>query len=72
MILIPDSQRYPEKFCLIKYELDLNLMFINSKNYFYQMCFSTKVTCAFQLQESMLQLSDLNTFKSKKRQYLPH
>ena len=72
MILIPDSQRYPEKFCLIKYELDLNLMFINSKNYFYQMCFFTKVTCAFQLQESMLQLSELNTFKSKKRQYLPH
>ena len=48
---ILDSQRYPLKLCLTKYKLDINVYDLK-KNYF-NCVFSTKVTCAFLLEENI-------------------
>ena len=58
MMAIPDSQRYPEKLCLIKHELDIDVygfwaMIANTCN------FSKTLTCAFMLPEK--------TFKPKNK-----
>ena len=59
-----DSQQYPYKLCLIKCELDINVIIL--KTHYLQLWFSAKVTCAFLLQENIKgSLSELNTLNLK-------
>ena len=70
-ISISTSQRYPLKLCLIKYDLFINVY--NFENWLFSIWgFSTKVTCAFLLQENMSELSKIKTCKLRKSQYLPN
>ena len=68
MNAILGSQRYHEKLCLIKYELDIN--FCNFKCDYFLLWIL--VTCAFLIQEKsigIMQNQTLLNLKSKKRQY---
>ena len=60
--------------CILKsFVYELNIRVYNFTKWLLFDCgFSSKVTCAFRLQKDTSKLTELDTFKPKKRQYLSH
>ena len=59
---ICDSQQCPLKPCLIKYELDIQVLFL--KTVFFICGFHEKVTCVLIVSEAMEKSSGLKSLKS--------
>ena len=59
---MPDSQRYPLKLCLIKYQLEINVFFV-VENLWFSMGFSTKITCRKTGSAEIIRLKHLNLEK---------
>ena len=67
---LPDSQGYPLKLCLIKYELDIYVY--NIKKKLFSILVSLQKQFAHFYSREKNKLSESNTYNQKKRQYLPH